>query len=109
MDSPRPTPQSPSERAEEAATTTLKEYAGRTLDNRYQLIRIVGRGGMGSVFVAKHAVIGKPLAVKILDAHRMSEKREYSRLFREAQTAAAIGHPNIIDVLDVGVAPEGHP
>lgn len=109
MDSPRPTPKSPSERAEEAATTTLKEYAGRTLDNRYQLIRILGRGGMGSVFLAKHAVIGKPLAVKILDAHRMSEKREYSRLFREAQTAAAIGHPNIIDVLDVGVAPEGHP
>ncbi|HEY6725306.1 MAG TPA: serine/threonine protein kinase, partial [Polyangiaceae bacterium] len=68
MDSPRPTPQSPSERAEEAATTTLKEYAGRTLDNRYQLIRILGRGGMGSVFLAKHAVIGKPLAVKILDA-----------------------------------------
>ena len=109
MDSPRPTPQSPSERAEETLTTTLKEYAGRTLDNRYQLIRILGRGGMGSVFLAKHAVIGKPLAVKLLDAHRMSEKREYSRLFREAQTAAAIGHPNIIDVLDVGVAPEGHP
>lgn len=109
MDSPHPTPQSPSERAEEAATTTLKEYAGRTLDNRYHLIRILGRGGMGSVFLAKHAVIGKPLAVKILDAHRMSEKREYTRLFREAQTAAAIGHPNIIDVLDVGVAPEGHP
>jgi len=109
LDSPRPTPKSPSERAEETLTTTLKEYAGRTLDNRYQLIRILGRGGMGSVFLAKHAVIGKPLAVKLLDAHRMSEKREYTRLFREAQTAAAIGHPNIIDVLDVGVAPEGHP
>jgi serine/threonine protein kinase len=87
----------------------LKEYVGRTLDDRYQLVRVLGRGGMGSVFLAKHAVIGRPLAVKILDIQRMSEKREYTRLFREAQTAAAIGHPNIIDVIDVGVAPEGHP
>ncbi|HEU5072950.1 MAG TPA: hypothetical protein VFU02_02230, partial [Polyangiaceae bacterium] len=69
MDSSPPTPQSPSGRSDAALTATLKEYAGRTLDNRYQLIRILGRGGMGSVFLAKHAVIGKPLAVKILDAH----------------------------------------
>lgn len=109
MDSTPSTPRSPSERAEKSLTTTLKEFAGRTLDNRYLLVRVLGRGGMGSVFLAKHVVIGKPLAVKILDAHRINEKREYGRLFREAQTAAAIGHPNIIDVLDVGVAPEGHP
>lgn len=109
MDSPPPTPLSPSERAEKALTTTLREFTGRTLDNRYLLVRVLGRGGMGSVFLAKHVVIGKPLAVKILDAHRINEKREYGRLFREAQTAAAIGHPNIIDILDVGVAPEGHP
>ncbi len=90
-------------------TSTPRALTGRILDGRYQLMRFLGRGGMGSVFLAKHVVIGRTLAVKVLDASRVGERREYSRLFREAQTAAAIGHPNIIEVLDVGVAPQGSP
>jgi len=100
---------SPPQDADHARDSIVRLYTGRTLDNRYQLLRVLGRGGMGSVFFARHVVIGKPIAVKLLDIDRMGQHREYSRVFREAQTAGAIGHPNIIDVIDVGVTPEGHP
>jgi serine/threonine-protein kinase len=85
------------------------DYAGQTLGDRYELTSFLGRGGMGAVFMARHVVIGKRLAVKILDTARVSEERGFERLFREARMAAAIGHPNIIDVVDVGVSPGGDP
>ena len=99
----------PAEGAQNDRDGIVRQYTGRTLDNRYQLLRVLGRGGMGSVFLARHVVIGKPVAVKLLELNHTSERHEFSRIFREAQTAGAIGHPNIIDVLDVGVTPEGHP
>jgi serine/threonine protein kinase len=85
------------------------EYVGQTLDARYHLERLIGRGGMGSVFLARHVVIGRPLAVKILDSKYLERGQGYKRLFREAQTAAGIGHPNIVDVLDVGTTLRGDP
>jgi serine/threonine protein kinase len=104
------TPKSPHLlQSDDALPSTLGRYVGRTLDSRYQLLSTLGRGGMGSVFFAKHVVLGKTLAVKVLHVAPKDHDREYTRLFREAQTAAQIGHPNIIDVLDVGVASEGHP
>ena len=88
---------------------SCKEYLGETLDGRYQVLRLLGEGGMGSVFLAKHAIIGKHLAVKILGCRHVPEKEGIARLFREAQSAAAIGHANIVDVVDVGVSPRGDP
>lgn len=85
------------------------EYVGQTLDDRYHLVRLLGRGGMGSVYLARHAIIGKLLAVKILEASRVTMGRGHQRLFREAQMAAAIGHPHIIEVVDVGMSPAGDP
>lgn len=85
------------------------EYLGQTLDGRYELVSFLGKGGMGSVFFARHVLIGKPVAVKVLERQRVSEPKLVTRLFREAQVAASIRHPNIIDVIDVGVAPKGDP
>jgi hypothetical protein len=79
------------------------DYTGETLDSRYHLTQLLGKGGMASVYLARHIVIGRPVAVKILDARCVTERDGIKRLFREAQAAAAIGHPNIVEVLDVGV------
>lgn len=84
-------------------------YLGQTLDNRYRIERLIGRGGMGSVYLARHVVIGRPLAVKILDARQLEDGQGFKRVFREAQTAAGIGHPNIVDVVDVGTTPYNDP
>jgi serine/threonine protein kinase len=84
-------------------------YVGHTLDNRYRLERLIGRGGMGSVYLARHVAIGRQLAVKILDQRNLDDGQGFKRLFREAQTAAGIGHPNIVEVVDVGTTLRGDP
>ncbi len=88
---------------------SLDFYVGQILGDRYRINRLIGHGGMGWVFLGRHVVVGKPVAVKILDSARVTEHEGVNRLFREAQAAAAIGHPNIIDVHDVGVTPRGDP
>jgi serine/threonine-protein kinase len=84
-------------------------YAGQTLDGRYTLVKLLGEGGMGSVYLGQHTVIGKQLAVKFLHPQFISSEEVLKRFYREAQAAAAIGHKNIIEVIDVGVAPGGEP
>lgn len=94
---------------ERHAAAGYLRYLGATLEQRYELVSLLGTGGMGAVFLGKHKLIGRPLAVKILDCRRLDEAEGRSRLFREAEAAAAIGHPNIIDVIDVGVSELGDP
>ncbi|MBW2454752.1 MAG: serine/threonine protein kinase [Deltaproteobacteria bacterium] len=91
------------------SSSGLDGYVGQILGERYRISRLLGQGGMGSVFLGRHVVVGKPVAVKILDSSRFAEEDGISRLFREAQAAAAIGHPAIIDVHDVGLTPQGDP
>ncbi len=92
-----------------APTRRSSDYTGQTLGGRYQILRLLGRGGMGWVFLGKHVAVGRPVAIKIVDCERIAEREGYKRLFREARAAAAIGHPSIIDVLDVGTTPFGDP
>lgn len=99
----------PSPIAKRVRSPELGPYAGQTLSDRYRLIRLLGKGGMGSVYLGRHVLVGKPVAVKILDSGCFSDGQGFKRLFREAQSAASIGHPNIIDVHDVGLTPTGDP
>ncbi|MBN2341534.1 MAG: serine/threonine protein kinase [Deltaproteobacteria bacterium] len=85
------------------------DYSGRLIEERYRIDRLLGKGGMGAVYLAHHAVIGKKVAVKFLHAEFASEKEVVKRFYREAKAAASIGHKNIVDVLDVGVSAEGEP
>jgi serine/threonine protein kinase len=88
---------------------SIDEYIGLTLDGKYKLEELLGKGGMGAVYKGKHALIGKTVAVKFLHAEFSGNEEVVKRFYREAQAAAAIGHDNIIDVLDVGVSPNGEP
>jgi serine/threonine protein kinase len=99
------------EQGEPAAAPESAEsnYVGLTIDDRYQVLRPLGSGGMGTVVLARHSGLRRLVAIKFLEQAQVSESGATQRLFREAQTAAAIGHPNIIDVLDVGVSPWGAP
>jgi len=87
----------------------MKDRTGETLSGRYTLIRRLGGGGMGAVYLGQHRVIGKRVAVKILHVEFAGSQEMVTRFYREAQAAAAIGHRNIIDVLDVGVTDENEP
>ncbi|MCK9462064.1 MAG: serine/threonine protein kinase [Proteobacteria bacterium] len=82
---------------------------GILLDGKYELVRLIGEGGMGAVYEATHKLIGRRLAVKFLHASYASNPEVITRFQREAQAAAQIGHENIIEVTDMGTAPDGSP
>jgi eukaryotic-like serine/threonine-protein kinase len=67
------------------------------------LVRVLGEGGMGTVFEATHQDLGRRAAVKTLHAHFASSSDVRSRFMREGQAASRVRHPNVVDVYDVGV------
>jgi serine/threonine-protein kinase len=77
------------------------------LDGKYQLIRTVGEGAMGMVYVARHLRLGKHFALKLLRPDLMSSAEMTLRFEQEARAASAIGHPHIVEVTDLGQSPEG--
>ena len=80
---------------------------GTTLAGRYQLVRLLGDGGMGAVYKAADQVLRRFVAIKMLHPAVAQRPASVERFQREARAAAAIGHPNIIDILDFGV--DGQP
>jgi hypothetical protein len=90
--------------AEPSASSSL---IGQTFDNKFRIIRLIGRGGMGEVFEAEHAQLGKRVAVKLMLEKYNGDREAIARFTREALAAGRIGDPHIIDVMDIGTAPDG--
>ncbi len=72
---------------------------------RYEIVRELGRGGMGSVYEARHTWTGRKVALKTLLTHLASEPSAVERFRREARAGVVGAHPNIAEVLDMGVDP----
>jgi len=70
---------------------------------RYRLDRELGRGGMGAVFAATDLESGAPVAVKVLHSALADQPDLLERFFQEARAAAALSHPNVVEVLDTGL------
>ncbi len=79
---------------------------GAILGN-YRLLEPLNPGGMGSVFRAEHAVLGRPAAVKILRPELTTNPQLVQRFLNEAKAATLIRHPGIVEVYDFGTAPDG--
>jgi tRNA A-37 threonylcarbamoyl transferase component Bud32 len=80
---------------------------GATLAGRYEIVRRIGEGGMGAVYEARHVVIGKRVAVKVLLEKFLTKSDFVARLLQEARLASSIGHENIVDVTDFGTTADG--
>jgi serine/threonine protein kinase len=74
-----------------------------TAVGNYKLEKILGRGGMGTVYAGEHIYIKKPVAVKILHPQFARYPEAVNRFLREARAASSINHPNIVDVTDFGL------
>ena len=74
---------------------------GALVGGRYEVLRVIGQGGFGKVFEARHLGTGQGMALKILASHDDSEVAA-SRFFREARVTAGLSHPNTVRVFDFG-------
>jgi serine/threonine-protein kinase len=78
---------------------------GSTIDGRYIIESLLGQGGMGFVYAARHAIIDKRVAIKVLRKEHASDESAAQRFIVEAKAASKIGHQNIVDITDFGVLP----
>ena len=79
---------------------------GTSIGN-YRLDKILGRGGMGTVYAGEHVYIKKPVAVKVLHPQFARYQEAIHRFLREARAATSINHANIVDVTDFGILADG--
>jgi len=73
----------------------------------YVIEEVVARGGMGTIFAARHPVLGRRAAVKVMNGELGRRGDLVERLVREAQAVNLIRHPNIVDVFSIGTLPDG--
>lgn len=88
---------------------TARHRVGAVVGGKYRVKRLLGHGGMGSVYKAENTTIGRTVAVKILHPHLADDGVTLARFQREARAAAGIEHPHVVDVLDMGLDKGGAP
>ncbi|MDD2414939.1 MAG: Stk1 family PASTA domain-containing Ser/Thr kinase [Eubacteriaceae bacterium] len=76
---------------------------GRILNERYEIVELIGRGGMAYVYKAKDLKLNRFVAVKVLREEYTENEQFIKKFDRESQAAAGLSHPNIVSVYDVGV------
>src|SRR5687767_1410167 len=79
------------------------------LDGKYALLRELGRGGTGTVYEAENLVVGKKIAIKMMNAAAFAEQNSQARFVTEARAAARVSHANVVDIHDLGVGKNGIP
>ena len=80
--------------------------AGLVIAGKYRLVRELGAGGMGSVWQAVHLVTEREFAIKFLHASCAASGSLLARFFQEARVSGKLRHPSVIEIFDVGTAPE---
>lgn len=88
---------------EQPAAPASTEYIGE-----YQIVGKLGQGGMGTVYEAVHDKLNRRVALKVISSQAMENETYVKRFKREAQAAAALNHPNIIGVFDIGEDVDRH-
>ena len=82
---------------------------GSVIGGKYRIVRLLGKGGMGSVYEGQPTSGATAVAIKVLHAHLADDQRSLARFEREAQAAGRIGSAHIVQVLDVGKLRDGSP
>jgi serine/threonine protein kinase len=80
----------------------VEDYVGEVLDEKYRLEHLLGRGGMGAVYLATHLGTERYVALKLISPQFMRNNEFVERFKREARAAGRLRHPNVVDVTDFG-------
>ena len=97
----------PAHQPTEPAHASNDAWIGRVVDDRYRVVRRLGEGGMGAVFVAEHLTLRKPVALKVVRAELAGNGEVAARFAREAMATAQFEHPHVASAIDYGTLPEG--
>jgi eukaryotic-like serine/threonine-protein kinase len=96
----------------EAQVHEIKEIGqlaeGGTLFGPYVLGRLIGEGGMGKVFEAVHEIMGRTVAIKVINASLTIDKTKATRFFQEIRALSKLSHPNIVTIYDAGRVKNRH-
>ena len=83
------------------------DLVGQVVAERYHIIKKLGEGGMGAVYLGEHVKMGRKSAIKVMAAAMSQDPDAISRFNREASNASRISHPNVCQIYDFGETPEG--
>lgn len=75
---------------------------GQKINDRYEIIRVIGEGGMANVYLAMDTILNRKVAVKVLRGDLANDEKFVRRFQREALSASSLNHPNIVEMYDVG-------
>ncbi len=82
---------------------------GTKLDGKYEILSVLGTGGMGVVYKGKQELMDRIVAIKMLLAHHLNDTHSVKRFLHEGKATCKLKHPHIITVYDYGVSPQGQP
>jgi tRNA A-37 threonylcarbamoyl transferase component Bud32 len=87
--------------------SSTPDLVGSVLADRYRVLRKLGEGGMGSVYLAEHTTINKRLAIKVLSSEYSHKQDLVDRFLQEARAASMIEQENVVEITDFGSTPQG--
>jgi serine/threonine-protein kinase len=82
---------------------------GLVIRGKYRIVRLLGRGGMGTVYLAEHIMLSRQRALKFISSELAQDAQFLRRFRREAQAAIELRHPNVVEVVDLDQAEDGSP
>lgn len=75
---------------------------GQKINDRYEIIRSIGEGGMANVYLGYDTILDRNVAIKVLRGDLSTDEKFVRRFQREALSASSLAHPNIVEMYDVG-------
>jgi hypothetical protein len=89
------------------AASPASDLVGQVVADRYHVLKKLGEGGMGQVYLAEHVKMGRRSAIKVMNPSMVHDPDAVSRFNREAANASRITHPNVCAIYDFGETPDG--
>jgi protein kinase-like protein len=89
------------------ASSPAHDLVSQVIADRYHVVRKLGEGGMGQVYLAEHVKMGRKSAIKVMNPSLVHDPDAVARFNREAANASRISHPNVCAIYDFGETPEG--
>src|SRR5467141_2774817 len=89
------------------SASPASDLVGQVIADRYHVVKKLGEGGMGQVYLAEHVKMGRRSAIKVMNPSMVHDPDAVARFNREASNASRITHPNVCAIYDFGETPDG--